>query len=454
MQSETLQNGRQSWLQPGAAVIYAVLGRGWQTVAGLVTLLVISHFFSPLTQGYYYTFASLLALQVFVELGLGVVIINTASHEWARLNLDAAGSIKGDERSKARLVSLGRFMFRWYAAAAIVFVVVGGSIGYVFLSASSPESLEWQWPWIAAVIAVGAMLCVMPFVSLLEGCNQVRAVHQFRLWQAVATSLVLWAVIAAGGGLWASAATPFVGLICILYFLLVRYRNFFRAFWADSTPGRMHWRTEIWPMQWRLAAQGLVNYFQYSLFTPVILYYWGGEAAGRVGMTWQAVSALQMVALSWIQVGVPRFGALIAHGKYDELDREWRHAVVVSTAFALVASLALLFLVYVLNALGSGLSQRILDMPATSLFVAGLVFAHLCQCQAAYLRAHRREVLTGVAMVTALTMGIAVWWLGREFGGVGVAASYCGVMVLVAFPSMSFVWARARRKWRDEARVP
>ena len=53
MQAGALQEGRQSWLRPGAAVVYAVLGRGWQTLAGLVTLLVISRFFSPLTQGYY-----------------------------------------------------------------------------------------------------------------------------------------------------------------------------------------------------------------------------------------------------------------------------------------------------------------------------------------------------------------------------------------------------------------
>jgi hypothetical protein len=33
-------------------------------------------------QGFYYTFGSVLALQVFVKLGLVTVIVQMASHEW------------------------------------------------------------------------------------------------------------------------------------------------------------------------------------------------------------------------------------------------------------------------------------------------------------------------------------------------------------------------------------
>src|SRR5262245_66110501 len=131
MRSEGLQGSRRSWLRPGAAVVYAVLARSWQALAGVVTLLVIGRFFSPEIQGYYYTFSSLLALQAFIELGLGVVIVNTASHERALLHLSADGWIEGDERAKDRLASLGVFVLRWYAIAAHVCVVIGGSAGHL-----------------------------------------------------------------------------------------------------------------------------------------------------------------------------------------------------------------------------------------------------------------------------------------------------------------------------------
>jgi len=52
------------------AIFFTVLTRGWNASAGLVTIFLVSHFLSPVLQGYYYTFYSLIALQVFAELGL------------------------------------------------------------------------------------------------------------------------------------------------------------------------------------------------------------------------------------------------------------------------------------------------------------------------------------------------------------------------------------------------
>ncbi len=52
------------------AVFYGILTRAWQFLAAPVTLLLIASRFSPEQQGFYYTMGSLLALQVFFELGL------------------------------------------------------------------------------------------------------------------------------------------------------------------------------------------------------------------------------------------------------------------------------------------------------------------------------------------------------------------------------------------------
>ena len=78
------------------AVFYALLARGWRVVGGVISLLLIAKFLTPEIQGYYYTFQSLIALQVFVELGLVVVVVSVTSHEWAKLQLDEEGGIAGD----------------------------------------------------------------------------------------------------------------------------------------------------------------------------------------------------------------------------------------------------------------------------------------------------------------------------------------------------------------------
>ncbi len=105
------------------AVGFAVLARFWQLLTGPVTQLLIVMSFTETTQGYYYAFSYLLGMQIFVELGLHVVIINVASHEWSRLSL-RNGRPQGDPTAMLRLISLGRLTFRWYLAAAVLFVAI------------------------------------------------------------------------------------------------------------------------------------------------------------------------------------------------------------------------------------------------------------------------------------------------------------------------------------------
>ncbi|MBA3016726.1 MAG: hypothetical protein FP811_00965, partial [Desulfobacteraceae bacterium] len=90
-------------LEVDRAVFFGLLTRIWQICAGPVTAILIATRFTPELQGYYYTFASLLALQIFVELGLGTVIIQFASHEWSKLGFDSSGQIVGDSTALSRL---------------------------------------------------------------------------------------------------------------------------------------------------------------------------------------------------------------------------------------------------------------------------------------------------------------------------------------------------------------
>src|SRR5688572_27314580 len=96
------------------ALVFGFTWRSWQLLATPITLFLIAHYFDAQLQGYYYTFASLLAIQSFFELGFSIVILNCAAHEWVDLSRGADGAICGDERAKERLVSLGRLAFVWY----------------------------------------------------------------------------------------------------------------------------------------------------------------------------------------------------------------------------------------------------------------------------------------------------------------------------------------------------
>src|SRR5438309_6833878 len=155
------------------AVIFTLLTKACQAAAGVVSLLLIAKFFAPEVQGFYYTFASLLALQAFVELGLSVVIVNVTSHEWSKLSMDASGHITADAAALSRLASLARFIAKWYTGVCFLFILGVGIAGHVFFSQSRGTDVAWQGPWWTVVALASVQLWLMPILSLLEGCNQV-----------------------------------------------------------------------------------------------------------------------------------------------------------------------------------------------------------------------------------------------------------------------------------------
>jgi len=430
------------------AVFFAVSARGWQFLAGPVTMLLIAVYFTPELQGYYYTFWSLLALQLFFDLAFGVVVLNVASHEWAKLRLDERGAIAGDPASLSRLVSLGRLIFRWYAAASGLFMVGVGAGGILFFRQQPDQAVDWTQPWLWLVVVSGLLLWSSPFLAILEGCNQMATVNRFRVVQAVTGNLVVWVCIPLGANLWTTVAAAGVRLFWELFLVCVRYRRFFRPFWSRPAGPLMDWRGEIWPMQWRLAVHGVVGYFSGFLFTPVMCHYHGLAVAGQMGMTWQVLTALQAAALAWVQTRSPRFGMLIAQREFGELDRIFTRLSAISVAVLAAGGTAFWCVDYLLHVFVPRLAERLLPPLPTALFVVAVVLYQLPQCQTFYIRAHKRDPLLLVSIVSSTAIGLLVWLLGSSrLGPLGAAGGYLAVVAVFTVPSWTIIWSRCRSAW-------
>src|SRR5271170_4668279 len=117
-------NRLRSWVRHtlglDRAIAFTVLARVWSGSAGVITVLLIARFLSPAEQGYYYTFGSLVALQIVFELGFSIVILQLASHERAHLLIAPDGAITGDPIAHERLASVLQKSVRWYTVMAII----------------------------------------------------------------------------------------------------------------------------------------------------------------------------------------------------------------------------------------------------------------------------------------------------------------------------------------------
>jgi hypothetical protein len=444
-----LLNRMRRWAGVDRPVFYVAVGRTWSLFSGPITVLLLAHFFTPKQQGYYYTFGSVMALQVFLELGFGQCIVQFASHEFAHLRFLPGGVLEGDPRARSRLISLGRLSLKWYAVMAVLVVLGIGVGGHLFFSLRNDPSVAWGLPWWSLSLATGLALAILPVGALLEGCNQLSFIYGLRTLTAMLGSFVMWTALCSGAGLYSGAIVGLAGTLMTAIVFAWRWRGFVKELFHEPKQNEqtISWRHEIWPFQWRIAVSWFSGYFTFSLFMPVLFYFHGPVVAGQMGMTMQLVNSLNALASSWAGTKGPRYGILISRREFQELDRLFfkttAQAVGVCVAGGVVLLLVLAF-VREHFAIGS----RFLGIGPASLLVLATIVGQIAWSQSVYLRAHKREPLMWLGVGMGLMTSILVITLGRSYGVWGVCLT-CLLVQFVCLVWATVVWKRCRRDWHQ-----
>lgn len=451
----TLERG-QRWLRHTAgidrAIAYTVFARVWSSSAGLVTVLLIARFLSPAEQGYYYTFSSLVALQIVFELGFSFVILQMASHERAHLVITSALEVQGEIVAHRRLASVLQKSVRWYSVLAIAlaaFLLAAGSWFFAHHHQGN-LSVAWRNPWYAAAIAATFTFQLDPMLSFLEGCGFVANVARLRFAQAAIGSMLAWLALATHHGMFAPACmiagTASTGMV----WLFGKRRLLLHLLRFDPGPDRIRWTKEVWPFQWRIAISWLCGYFIYQLFNPVLFAYKGAVEAGQMGMSLSVANALQSVAISWLNTKAAPFGSLVARRNYTELDhlffRALRQALLVFVGLAAMVVTCVAYLDWRHMRFGGRLLSA--ECMAALLFATAvnvLVFG-----EALYLRAHKQEKFLLNSVLSAVAVACSTYFLGRTFGAAGIVAGNLTIALLLGFPLGTWVFLKYRKIWHHQ----
>lgn len=411
-----------------------------------MTLTLIAASFTPEVQGYYYSFYSVMALQVFLELGLSQSLVQFASHDFSFLSLGEKGRLHGQARARDRLRSLGKLALRWYAGLAVMlFLLIGGG-GHWFFASEADPGINWMMPWWLFCAATALNVCTTPVWFLLEGCNQVANVSQYRLASGVAATLANWMAMLWGANLYACVAYASAALLVSATLLWLHWRGFVADLWGAPSASARSWLREIWPFQWRIAVSWMCGYFTFSFFVPALKKMHGAVVAGQMGMTWQAAGAVLALATAWTQTKAPLFGILISQRQFAELDRMFWRAAGQGTLMAVAGAAGLFGAVAILK-MYHPLGQRFLELWPVGLFCIGVVLNQFVASMAVYLRAHKQEPLMGLSIVGAIAIAGGVVGLGGPWGGLGAALAYVLTAALISVPLCSYIFFRKRTEW-------
>lgn len=420
-------------------ILQTLLLRGWSVIAGGVMVLFVPYWFDRVDQGYFYTFSSLIAIQIFFELGMNQVVVQIVSHEAAHLRQELDGSFTGARASITRLASLVRLLTHWYRVAALLFLVFGGLAGAIFFEAWNGHGRETA-IWMVLVLFTALNLYVSPAFAMLEGLGQVGAVARVRLTQSIAGYIVMWVALTLGAGLAVAPVLAGAGAVYSCYWLAHRDRRvrWLRATDITATDEVLSWRQDVFPFQWRIALSWMSGYLILQLMVPLAFSRQGAIAAGQLGLTLTIYNSLLSIGLSWVNARLPTIAGQIARGERPEARATFRGVVARSTAITLLGSVVVMVAIALMPAF---MQVRFADIPT----IACLAIATTANCVvyalATFARAHREEPLLVQSIGSAVLM-VPALYLASGVSIFAMAAVFAVVIAAFSFPWVAVVFRR------------
>jgi hypothetical protein len=295
---------------------------------------------------------------------------------------------------------------------------------------------------------------VIPVFAVLEGCGLVGQLARVRAIEGVFGSAALWLGLIFNARLYSAAFVVAATLIVDIVWLLATKVPFLKDVFSTPIQQAVHWGSEVWPFQWRVALSWLGGYFIFQVFNPLAFAFFGAKVAGQFGMTITALQGMLAVAMTWLTTKMAPMARLIALKLYDELDRTFFRSLIRATAVQLLGYACFLSIAFYLNDRHFAVATRLLDIKGLILFSLATLCNFFWSAFALYLRAHKREPYMVLSITSGLVTSASAAVMGKAFGPDGMAWAFFIVSAVLNLAVGIHIFRTCRAQWHLEADAP
>ena len=431
-----------------AELISSAIAKSVQIIIGVVTIIFMIAYLTPKMQGYFYSFNSLVGMQVFVELGFNYAIMQITSHEMSKLKWTTENIIDGDINSKKRLKTILIFSLRWYLFSGIIFILIAIPFGLYFLNAYPNLNIlvfyDFGLPWILTCILISIGLILNGLMAVLEGAGKIKKISNIRTIQTLAMGFITCIFIYVDYGVYAIPAGILVALIVGFLGVGLQFNRFIKnILHFKSNHAGINWKSEILPFQSKIAISWICGFIVFQLFTLVLFKIEGPDVAGQFGMTMQIIMAVNSLSITVLLSRSPYFGLLISNGNLSGLKNSFKRYWILSTYLLILLLLILNILYLFFQHFNYELLNRILDYNYFALLSVGALLNHIVYCRAIALRSFKDEPFLRMSILSAALTILLVLFLTDKYGLYGcIIAS-----LLSSLFSFFYSFYIFKRKW-------
>lgn len=416
------------------------------------SVFLVVKFMTNVEQGYYYTFGSIIAVQIFFELGLNSIITQFVAHENANLNLGVDIEFSKSQYNLSRIASLLRFSIKWYLFFSFTLLFILLFVGFTFFTKyNSSENVNWGTPWILLALGTSLNLFISPILAFLQGLGKVKEVLGGQLVGQIIRLIFIWCGLYFGFGLYVIGIGSIVYFLVIFFIISKKYFFLLYKFFQIEVIHKIDYRSEIFPFQWKIALSWISGYFIFQLFNPVLFATEGPKAAGQMGLTLTGLNGVLTLSLAWMNTKVPLFSSLIATKNYKELDKKFKLALYQSllvNVFLLLIFLSIICSFHYFNVkIGGGLlNDRFLAPIPLFFMIIPIIINHLVASWAIYLRCHNKEPYLLSSIIGGILCTSSTLILGKYYGVMGITFGYMFINIIMA-PWAYNIYKNKRKEW-------
>lgn len=440
-----------------SAIAFTIFSRISQASFGVISLIFIAKYLTIEEQGYYYTFGSVLAIQVFFELGLSGIITQFVAHENAVLHWENKTSFIGSEEAISRLSSLLRFTLKWFGVISGLLFIGLMISGFLFFGSfgKNEKNINWQTPWLILSITTSLTLMVSPILAFLEGLGRVKEVAKIRFIQQMVNMLLVLLLFTLGYKLFAAPISAMLSFAIVPVWILLGHKiKLLKFIWNKISNWKVNYRKEIFPFQWKIALSWISGYFIFQLFNPVLFATEGAIVAGQMGMTLTVLNSIMALTFSWMTTKIPIFSSLIAKKEYKQLDSLFNKTLTQSAILNLLALILFFVIVFFLHyfeiKIGrKNFGDRFLAYLPLLLMMGFVLLNHFVSSWAVYMRCHKKEPMVVLSVVMGLLCSISTVVFGKFFGVLGITIGFL-LLNIVSFIWTYFIFVKKKKEWHNE----
>lgn len=425
--------------------LYMVLGqRIWQAISGLITVVILTNYLSPIEQGWYYSFLSLASCYVIFDFGLSSALIQITSYLFLGQKWGHFGLIHGEKSN--HIFHLASQISKFYFILFFLFIIVMLPLGFwLFENKSNADLMAWRMPWIFMVFASAFSMITLPFSSIYEGSGEIETIYKVRIFQGILSSAASWILIFYGLGLWAASALTMMNALVFLLWFLSCKPMFIREMLSKKKHNNK-WLNEIWPMHWRVGISWLSTFFFTTTFVPILFYFHGPVMAGQMGLSLALINMLGLIAQSWVTYRVPEMAKAAASKNWILLDRVFIKNFIISIAFYILGAFVLILIYSELSS--TPYIARVLKKSSFIMLLSIVFMNHIVTSISSQLRSYKQEPLAKVSFLGTFAAVPLMILYAPQYADLGVTSVVLFIQIIFIIPVTLYLWKKYNIVWR------